>query len=152
MKIPKNFNVGLAMPLFALLVIGALSLLYNPESASANVAPPYTAHRHASVSASYADTTVSTELLRAPGAGYDWWIEKINISVLDNEAAETIIIEDAAGTAVNVAEYSVAIAGNSVTFDFGRGVMCSTNSAVNLEFTGTSTEVFLNVTAHTEKH
>lgn len=133
------------------ILIGGLSIAYQ-QPAYANAAPPYMAFTHRSVSDTYADSTAALEILPAPGTGYDWMIEAVTVIVLDAESAKTVYIGDEAATSTHIMTVPTDTVATQFDMNCGQGIRCATNSAVQVEFWGTSQEVFINVTAHKEKH
>jgi|SRR3990172_5064878 len=139
------------LSLFVLLILAAL-IVSTPATTPAATTWSPGVFPFTSVSAEFADTTVATELLPAPGAGWDWWVQSVTCNVTDADAGQTITIQDDAGTPVNIAVFSVNALSNFIPIDFDRGIQCSQNSGVMLEFSGSSTAVWLNITAHKERH
>lgn len=115
----------------------------------ASAAPDWNRYQHASVADSYPDTTVATEVI-AGISDRKFWVESISYNTIDNEASETITVTDASATPAWEMELSVNGLADEGYYNFGRGIACATGSAVIIEFSGTSTEVGLNVTGHYE--
>jgi hypothetical protein len=138
-------NVRLqSLTIFTILVSTVVAFIL-----AGSAAPSWNQYRHFSITTSYADSTVGLELVPAL-TGYRAWVESVGIDVTDNETGATVTIQDSADTPILIGEFSVDSLGGVPTRYFGRGISCSVASAVMIEFSGTSTEVSVNVTGHYE--
>ena len=96
-------------------------------------------------------TTVDSEILAAPGANYRWMVTGVSYSVLVEEADKLALIEDAAGTPINVLEFAPEVQGASSQFFYGEGLPCSVNSAVQIDVSSTTADIWVSVTAYKQR-
>jgi len=127
-----------------LAVILSLSLLVAGIAGVFTYAPPATAGEPV-YGQFYCDTvslqpsTADQELFAAPGANYSWQVTKIGWEITTADADEVITVTDAAGTPIVVCYIATDTKGGYYEANFGDGVICSTNSAVNVEFAAQGT-------------
>jgi hypothetical protein len=96
----------------------------------------------------YVSSTADQTILSAPGTGRQWVVTGISYNVLVEEANATVLIKDDAGTAIQVCEFAPETQGFGVHYDFGTGVPCSTNSAVKVDLSGSTADVWIRVDAY----
>jgi len=95
-------------------------------------------------------STADQTLLAAPGTNYSWVVTSVWFCVTTTEANANVQIEDAAGTPVVAVSIPLdaALAGMSDMIYFGDGVICSTNSAVQVDFSGSTGEASFVINAY----
>lgn len=93
-------------------------------------------------------STVDQEILGAPGANTVWKVTSLGWSINVDETSGTITIEDAAGTPLEVFTLSSNIDGSSGYIEFGEGFVCSVNSAVMVDFSGSTADACITIVAH----
>ena len=96
-------------------------------------------------------STADQDILGAPGSNMRWVVTGLGYNVLVEEADKLVIIEDKAGTPVSIAEFAPEAQGTGVYYDFGQGVVCSINSGVTVDFTSTTADCYIYVTAYKER-
>ena len=96
-------------------------------------------------------STADQDILAAPGTAFRWRVTSLSYNVLVEEADATVVIEDAAGTPVPICEFAPETQGASGYFDFEEGIACSQNSAVTVDFSGSTADCWIVVTAYKER-
>lgn len=98
-------------------------------------------------------TTADTDLLSAPGANYYWYVTGLGWSVLTVETAGTATVTDKAGTPVHIHSIPLdSIIGGSQFMPFSEGIMCSANSGVQVDFSGSTGELSIFIIAYKRQY
>ena len=129
----------------ALLLVLGVSLPYRGE---ANTAPPYGMFPF---SAATVSSTADQDILAAPGADMRWVVTGVAWNVLVEEADALVLVEDKASTAVNICEFAPETQGFGQYIDFESGIICSQNSGVQVDLSGSTADVWVMVTAYKER-
>jgi len=96
----------------------------------------------------YVSSTADQDILSAPGANKQWVITGLMYNVLVEEADATVDVEDKAGTPVEICEFAPEVQGFGVYYDFGQGIVCSTNSGVTVDLSGSTADVWIRINAY----
>jgi hypothetical protein len=91
-------------------------------------------------SAYAAQSTADQTLLAAPGSDKAWLVTGVWYHITTAEANGNVQLEDAAGTPKVVASIPLDTKGSECYISFGDGVLCHTNSAVQVDFSGSTGE------------
>ena len=127
--------------------IGYVAVAIVVQPAMAQSAPSYGTYPTTVATSS---STADVDILAAPGANYRWVVTNVNYNILVEEADKLVVIEDEAGTPVNIAEFAPEVQGTPGTFFYGEGIECSVNSAVQVDVTSTTADIWVSVTAYKE--
>lgn len=96
-------------------------------------------------------STADQTLLAAPGANYSWRVTSIWYEVTTAEANANVQLEDAAATPIVGASIPLDTKGQPNQIFFGDGVIFSLNSAVQVDFSGTTGECAFVINAVKER-
>jgi hypothetical protein len=88
-----------------------------------------------------AQGTSDVSVLAAPGSNYAWLVTSAWYHVTTAEANGNVQIEDAAATPTVVVSIPLDNKGSEGMIYFGDGVLCHQNSAVQLDFSGSTGEI-----------
>ena len=128
-----------------LIVLGVVGLFASVNAPVKAAEPEWgkLSFTHAYAATSTADQT----LLAAPGANYSWMVTGVWYSTSIVEAGATVRIEDLAGTPIVGISIPTAIANEGMIL-LGDGVMFSTNSGVQCDFSGSTASVAFGLNAY----
>lgn len=96
-------------------------------------------------------STADQDILAAPGSTQRWVITSLQYNVLVEESDATVTVEDKAGTPIDICEFAPETQGFGVLYDFGEGIECSQNSGVTVDFSGSTADCWIAVTAYKER-
>ena len=96
-------------------------------------------------------STVDQDILGAPGSNMRWVVTGLGYNILVEAADTKFTVKDKAGTAVDIAEISSESQGFGVYYDYGAGIVCSINSGVTVDFSASTADVYIYVTAYKER-
>ena len=96
-------------------------------------------------------STADQDILSAPGSDMRWVVTGFGYNVLVEEADATVVIKDKAGTAVSIGEFAPESQGFGIYYDFGAGIVCSINSGVTVDFSGSTADCYIYVNAYKER-
>lgn len=135
---------AIAMSIIAIAVLGTIVPMI--PNAHADAPPEYGMFPQGVVAMtpSVADQT----LLAAPGSDMSWMVTSIWWEVTAAEANAIATVEDAAGTPISVLYIPLDTKGSIYQVFLGDGVLCSQNSAVQVDFSGAVGELAMALTAH----
>jgi hypothetical protein len=102
-------------------------------------------------SAYAAQSTADQTLLAAPGTDRAWRVTGVWYHITTAEANANVQVEDAAGTPIVMISIPLDTKGSESFISFGTGVLCSTNSAVQVDFSGSTGEAAFVINAHQER-
>ena len=157
MKIGEKFNVAVRGAVIFVAAFMCFRMI-APIPTLAQATPSYGTFPY---SVGYISSTAGGEILAAPGTDKRWVITGVNYGILVGEASKLINILDHSGstpagattgaTSVAICEFAPTTSGYGQWIDFGTGIPCATNSAVMVENTGTTADVWISVNAYVER-
>lgn len=148
MKIGEKFSVAVMGAVIFAVAFMCFRMI-APTPMLAQDTPPYGTFPFESAYA--AQSTADQTLLAAPGSDKAWLITGVWYHVTTAEANANVQVEDAAGTPVVAISIPLDTAGAVCYVPFGSGVMCSTNSAVQVDFSGSTGEAAFVINAYQER-
>jgi hypothetical protein len=102
--------------------------------------------------ATVVQTTADFTAFAAPGADTKWVVTDVMWSVLTAESSGTCTIEDAAGTPTLVWVIPMDTVATGDHINFSEGIECAANSAVMVDFSGSTGELSLGLVAYKERN
>lgn len=156
----KRVWFGMSTLLLGTLMVA--TMFYSPSPVEAQSAPDYGSYYYLTGSYTGVVSTVSLDLLAAPGTGHQWIVTGVNGQILVAEASKVISIRDHSGSeeggagyhsttgteSVVICDFAPTIAGGNFYHDFGEGIECAVNSAVVLEGMTTTADVWIEIQAY----
>jgi len=123
--------------------------IVSPDRVLADAAPPY--GTFPTTTSSFTASTADQTLLAAPGSDMAWRVTSVYWEITTAEANGIATIEDAAGTPVKVLYIPLDTKGSTMQVFLGDGVLCSQNSAVQVDFSGSTGEAVFSIVGHKER-
>lgn len=96
-------------------------------------------------------STADQTLLSAPGTDRAWRVTGFWYHVATAEANANVLLEDAAGTATVLCSIPLDTKGSECYISFEEGILCHTNSAVQVDFSGSTGEAAFIVNGYQER-